>query len=160
MSKLNEKTKTALISYALSTGFAIVLAACVMCTTYTDGKIQIPVLGGVVIALLFIAIFAVVNSIGNLYRLNMYKNMAVMYISTLLTVLCVLLCMRYLELVFVPLLVCSLLTVLLVNKRSGFVVNFASFAVILIMYVVRWLYVDRAVNVSEVVYLLIKLISS
>lgn len=160
MSKLNEKTKTALISYALSVGFAIVLAVCAMCMTFTDGKFQIPALGVVVIGLVYVAIFAVANSIGALYRLNMYKNMAVMYISTLLSVLCVLVCMRYLQVVFVPLLVCSLLTVLLVNKRSAFVINFSCFAVILTMYVIRWLYVDQAFNVAGVVYLLLKLISS
>jgi hypothetical protein len=160
MSKLKEKTKTLLITYALSIGFALVLALCTMCLTYTNGKLLISVFGVLVVWLIYIAILCVANGICMLYRLNIYKNIAVMYVSTLLTVMCVLLCMRYLEMLFVPLLVCSLLTVLLVNKRSAFIIDFVCFAVVLTMYIVRWKYVDGAFQAADVAYLLIKLISS
>ena len=160
MSKLNEKNRNLIVSYVLAVAFSALLAVCTMCLTYVDGAFLIKPLGVVVIGILYVAIFAVANSICAFYRLNMYKNMAVMYIATLLTVLSVLLCMRYLQLVFVPLLVCSLLTVLLVNRRSAFIITFACFAVVLTMYVVRWKYVEPEYMLSSVVILLLKLISS
>ena len=160
MSKLNEKNKNLLISYALAVGFSIVMAVCTMCLTYSDGAFLISPLGAVVIGFLYVAVFSVANGICALYRINMYKNMAVMYISTLLSVITLIVCMRYLSVVFAPLLVCSLLTVLLVNKRSAFIITFANFTVLLTMCAVRWIYVGIEFSPVEIVYLLIKLVSS
>ena len=160
MKQMKETTKKCLITYGSAVLFALLMAVCTMCLTYVDGKLQISVWGVLVVSLLYIAIFAVANSISDLLHINMYKHMAVMYIASLLTVLTVLLCMRYLEVVFVPLLVCSLLTVLLVNKRSAFVINFATYAVIMIMNVVRWQFVSNTFETMDIIYMIIKLLSA
>lgn len=166
----HNKTKTAkpmdaklkrilfLMLWALS--YAAVLTVCTMCLSYTGGSFAMGAGDLIAVWLVFCGVFVVGTLVCVALKQDGLKNMAVIYITTTLVVVAAILCMRlrYLELYFVPLSVCSLLTVLLSNRRTAFVTLCINFLVVLLLYIYRGLQGIGELVPVEIVYLAIKFV--
>ena len=156
--KLDAKTKNAIILFAFALAFAAVMSVCTMCLSYTGGRLRMNAGDMVATWLVYSGLFAAGTLVYIALKQNTYKNMGVMYISTILVVVSVILCMRYLALHFAPLMVCSLLAVLLVNRRSAFITLCINLVVVLLLYVFRCMQLSAEIELVEIIYLVVKFV--
>ena len=158
--KPDVNTKNAIILFAFALAFAAVMAVCTMCLSYSGGRLSMSAGDVVAIWLVYGGLFAAGTLVYIALKQSSFKNMGVMYISTMLVVVSVILCMRYLALHFVPLMVCSLLAVLLVNRRSAFITLCLNLVVVLLLYVCRCMQLHAEIELVEIIYLIVKFVVS
>lgn len=136
------------------------LAVCTMCLSYRDGAFALTGWPIFVTWLLFSCTFGVCMVYCRRYNLDEIKNIIVLYAGVLLTALGALMCIRYLEVNLSPILLCALLSVLLLDKRSGYISLVSSFLTVCVMIVIYWQEGGAQVNAVDWLYLMIKLMAA
>ena len=160
MKKPSQKTKKDLILVLFALLFAGILAVLSMCMSYKDGQFTMLGFPVFVVWLVYSFIFLIATVCAHIHDLHETKNMIVIYLGTLVTALLGLTCVRYLSSDYVPLVLCALLSVLLVGKRSAYLSLLVSFAVIAVQYLVTWVQQGVEVFPVNVVMLLLKFLAA
>ena len=157
---LSKNTQKNLLLGALTMGVAGILAVCTMCLSYRDGHFALTGWPIAVVWALLSCTFAVCMVYCRRYNIDRIKNMIVLYVGVLLTAVAALVCIRYLQVNLAPIMLCALLSVLLLDKKSGYIALVTSFLVVCVMIVVYWLEVGSTVNPVDWLYLMLKLMAS
>ncbi len=157
---LSKNAQRNLLLALLTMLFAGILAVCTMCLSYHDGEFALKGWPVFVVWLLFSCTLGVCMVYCRRYGLDKIKNMIVIYVGVLISAIAALVCIRYLQVGFAPIMLCALLSVLLLDKRSGYISLVTSFLSICIMIVVYWLELDANINPADWLYLMLKLMAA
>lgn len=155
--KLSERMRRNLLLALMAMLFGGVLAVCTMCLSYVNGRFMMSGLPMLAVWVIYSFLYGIASVFCRVYSMDRIKNVVVIYVSSLLTILLAIACLRYMTILFVPLLVAGLLTTLLVDKRSGYIALTVTFGAVLVMYLVWWMNGGTTLEPIQLLFLLLKL---